>query len=141
MPYTYEYPRFAVTVDAVLLARENDQQHVLLILRGNPPFENMWALPGGYVDMDETTADAAMRELAEETGVEGMALQRLDVFDKVDRHPTERNISVAYYALLNEKVEAKAHDDAKDVRWFNINELPDLAFDHHDIIQSAIGRL
>lgn len=141
MPYTYEYPRFAVTVDAVLLARENDQQHVLLIQRGNPPFENMWALPGGYVDMDETTADAAVRELAEETGVEGIALQRLDVFDKVDRHPTERNISVAYYALLNEKVEAKAHDDAKDVRWFNINELPDLAFDHHDIIQSAIGRL
>ncbi|PQJ10948.1 NUDIX hydrolase [Flavipsychrobacter stenotrophus] len=141
MPYTYEYPRFAVTVDTVLLARENDQQHVLLIQRGNPPFENMWALPGGYVDLDETTADAAVRELAEETGVEGIALQRLDVFDKVDRHPTERNISVAYYALLNEKVDAKAHDDAKDVRWFNINELPDLAFDHHDIIQSAIGRL
>lgn len=141
MPYTYEYPRFAVTVDAVLLARENDQQHVLLIQRGNPPFENMWALPGGYVDMDETTADAAVRELAEETGVEGISLKRLDVFDKVDRHPTERNISVAYYALLGEKVDAKAHDDAKDVRWFNINELPDLAFDHHDIIQSAIGRL
>ena len=141
MPYTYEYPRFAVTVDTVLMARENDQLFVLLILRGNPPFENMWALPGGYVDIDETTADAAARELAEETGVEGIALNRLDVFDKVDRHPTERNISVAYYAILNEKVGAEAHDDAKEVRWFAIDEVPDLAFDHYDMIQCAIAGL
>ena len=87
MPYTYEYPRFAVTVDTVLLARDNDEQCVLLILRGNSPFEGMWALPGGYVDMDETTATAALRELAEETGIEGIALTRLDVFDKIDRPP------------------------------------------------------
>ncbi len=141
MPYTYEYPRFAVTVDAVLLACENDDRYVLLIQRGNPPFENMWALPGGYVDMEETTAIAAARELAEETGVEGIALQRLDVFDKIDRHPTERNISVAYYAILDTRLDARAHDDAKDLRWFNIDELPDLAFDHHDIVQCAIARL
>lgn len=141
MPYTYEYPRFAVTVDAVLVARDNGRQYVLLIQRGNAPFEQMWALPGGYVDIDETTADAAVRELAEETGVEGIELKRLDVFDKIGRHPTERNISVAYYAILDARVDAKAHDDAIDARWFDITELPDLAFDHNDIVNRALNEL
>ena len=141
MAYTYEYPHFGLTVDAVVFAEDGGVQKVLLIQRGKPPFQGQWALPGGYVNIDETTIHAAYRELEEETGIREIALARLDVFDAVNRDPRERTVSVAYTGTLHKLMQPTAQDDAADARWFDISDLPPLAFDHSTIIACALSRL
>jgi 8-oxo-dGTP diphosphatase len=143
MPYTYEYPRPALTVDCVIFGYDGrNQLKVLLIQRAKDPFKDQWALPGGFVDMDEDLEKAALRELEEETGVRDVFIEQLYTFGNPGRDPRGRVVSVAYYALVNlEKHPVKAASDARNVEWFEINSLPQLAFDHDDIIIIAIKRL
>lgn len=142
--YSYKYPRPALTVDCVLFGWDLNELNlqILLIERKNDPFANHWALPGGFVDMDETTEDAALRELEEETGVKDVFLEQLYTFSGVNRDPRGRVVSVAYFALIRPSAhEIIAASDAKNARWFSLKELPLLAFDHANIIQTAFSRL
>ncbi len=131
-----------VTVDAVIFKQTaNNLLQVLLIKRGNPPFEGHYALPGGFPEMDELLVDAAKRELREETSIHGIELQPLGTFDGINRDPRDRNISVAFYGFEKHNLEPKANDDAIEAQWFFIDKLPPLAFDHHEIIASAIQKV
>ncbi len=142
MAYEYEYPHPAVTVDVVIFTIRNDDLKVLLIKRAQQPFVGCWALPGGFVEIDESLVDAAKRELLEETGVAAAYLEQLYTFGAPKRDPRERVISVAYYALMpSDALEIKAASDAEGVGWFGIGELPKLAFDHSDILGMALTRL
>ncbi len=142
MAYTYEYPHPAVTVDVVIFTVRNDQLKVLLIKRALAPFNGQWALPGGFVEMEESLIDAAKRELREETGVSAAYLEQLYTFGEPKRDPRERVISVAYYALMpSDALEIKAASDAEGVGWFGIDDLPELAFDHPEIMDMALERL
>ncbi len=143
MAYTYEYPRPSVTVDCVIFGLdESSHLKVLLIQRGRAPFKDHWALPGGFIDLNEPLDQAAARELEEETGVKGLFMEQLYTFGEPDRDPRGRVISVAYYALVNlEEHPVMASDDARSVGWFGIDQLPSLAFDHDRILQVAIERL
>lgn len=132
MSFTYKYPRPAVTVDIILMRNSIE---ILLIQRLNGPFKNGWALPGGFVDMDETLEDAALRELEEETGLYDIELKQFKAYSKVDRDPRGRTISIVFSGIANHEDKAIAGDDAKNVQWFNINDLPELAFDHEMIIE------
>jgi len=142
MPYTYEYPRGALTVDCVVFGLDDEELKVMLIQRGLSPFEGKWALPGGFVRVTETLDEAARRELDEETGLSGIFLEQLYAFGAVDRDPRERVVSVAYYALVNlsdHKVHAAT--DATDAAWFGVHDVPSLAFDHASILHAALDRL
>lgn len=143
MPYTYEYPRPSVTVDCIIFGLdESSKLKVLLIQRAKEPFKDRWALPGGFVDMEETLEEAALRELEEETGVKDLFVEQLYTFGAPDRDPRGRVISVAYYALVNlEEHPVEAASDARHVRWFELEHLPKLAFDHQQIMTVAIKRL
>ena len=143
MPYTYEYPRPALTVDCVIFGLdESTQLKILLIRRGHEPFKGNWALPGGFVDMNETLESAALRELYEETGVKDLFIEQLYTFGDPDRDPRGRVVSVAYYALVNlEDHPVEPKSDAEGVGWFPINALPRLAFDHMKIFTGALNRL
>lgn len=142
MAYEYEYPHPAVTVDVVIFTIRNDELKVLLIKRAHDPFAGQWALPGGFVEMDESLVDAAKRELREETGVDAGYLEQLYTFGEPDRDPRERVISVAYYALMpSDALEIKAASDAEGVGWFAVDDLPELAFDHPTIVEMALERL
>jgi 8-oxo-dGTP diphosphatase len=134
MPYVYAYPRPALTVDALVLAREKGEWQLLLIRRGKEPFKNLWALPGGFVNMDETLEEACRRELEEETGLQCSKLEQFRVFDALDRDPRHRTISVVFYAIFPQVSEVMGNDDASDAGWFPLSQLPDLAFDHREII-------
>lgn len=136
----YEQP--SVTVDVVIFSVVEGQLKVLLIKRKHWPFEGMWAIPGGFVDMDEPLEDAAARELYEETGVEGVYLEQFYTFGQPDRDPRTRVISVAYLALVDaSQSQPRAADDAADVGWFSVHNPPPLAFDHVDILKCALQRL
>ena len=137
MEYTYKYPRPAVTADSVVITRE-EQPKVLLIQRGNEPFKGNWAFPGGFMNMDETTEQCAIRELEEETGLQVTDLKQIGAYSKVDRDPRGRTVSVAYLAVIDAPAAVTGQDDAAQARWFPINELPPLAFDHADIMADAI---
>lgn len=142
MPYTYEYPHPAVTTDVVVFTIRNEQLEVLLVKRAGPPFENCWALPGGFLDIDEDLESCALRELREETGVSGVFLEQLYTFGAPKRDPRERVITVAYYALVPaEDLHIRAASDAREVGWFPCDGLPRLAFDHDAIIAMALNRL
>lgn len=142
MSYTYTYARPALTVDCVVFGLDGGTLKVLLIQRKSPPFEAQWALPGGFVELQETLDEAALRELLEETGVENIFLEQLYTFSGIDRDPRERIISVAYYALINlEEHPLQAASDAEDARWFPVRQLPALAFDHAEIFRVALQRL
>ena len=119
---------------------DDDQLKVLLIERGLAPFLGQWALPGGFVRMMETTDEAARRELAEETGLTNVFLEQLYTFSQVDRDPRERVVSVAHYALVRSSA-VKAGSDASQARWFDVRELPPLAFDHGEILALGLERL
>ena len=142
MSYTYEYPHPAVTVDVVILTIEDDTLKVLLIQRDKPPFEGMWALPGGFVEIDESLRRAAWRELKEETGVHAAFLEQLGAFGHPDRDPRERIITIAYYSLIPvERLEIQADSDARDARLFDVGNLPELATDHAKILRRAHERI
>ncbi|HLP52720.1 MAG TPA: NUDIX domain-containing protein [Chitinophagales bacterium] len=143
MVYTSEYPKPAVTVDCIVFGYSQSSLQVLLIKRGIEPFKGKWALPGGFVKLDETLDDAARRELLEETGLENVYLEQLFTFGAVDRDPRERVISVGYFALINLSAgkNIKGSTDADEAKWFDINQLPPLAFDHQHILDTAINRL
>lgn len=142
MAYTYDYPHPAVTVDIVIFTLRQDELKVLLIKRALSPFRGEWALPGGFVNLDESLDAAARRELEEETGVAGVYLEQLYTFGTPDRDPRERVITVAYYALIpSDRIVLQAATDAEGVSWFGMEELPELAFDHAAILETAHERL
>lgn len=139
-----KYDRPSVTVDVVIFSILDEQLKVLLIKRKSWPFEGMWAIPGGFVKMEEGLEEAAYRELAEETSVTNaeVYLEQLYTFGKPDRDPRTRVITVAYFALVSaDKLSPHAASDAEDVAWFSIYDLPPLAFDHADILDYALTRL
>lgn len=140
--FSYDYPHPAVSTDIVIFTLQDKQLKVLLIQRTNDPFRDHWSLPGGFVEIDEDLEHAALRELEEETGVNGVYLEQLYTFGRPDRDPRERVISVAYYALVPaDRVHIRAASDAKSVAWYACNQLPELAFDHAQIIATARKRL
>jgi len=139
MIYTYAYPRPAVTVDIIVFKNIENNPEILLIERKNEPFKNMWALPGGFVDKDEDIKTAAYRELAEETSIQDIQLSQLHTFGKPGRDPRGHTISIVHTGFLqNSNQKIQAGDDAKNLQWFSINDLPDLAFDHQEIIHYAL---
>ncbi len=142
MPHTYKYPRGALTVDCVVFGLDDEELKVMLIQRGQAPFEGQWALPGGFVHLDETLEEAARRELEEETGLRKVFLEQLYTFGAVDRDPRERVVTVAFYALVKLSGHAvKAATDARDAGWFPAHDVPSLAFDHAHILDMALERL
>ncbi|EMR02539.1 NUDIX domain-containing protein [Cesiribacter andamanensis] len=136
---TYDYPRPAVTVDALVFWLQPQDLQVLLIKRKNDPFKGCWSLPGGFMDMDETPEEAVVRELAEETGLAVEYVVQIGAFGAVERDPRHRTLSIAYLSVLtDEPGEVKGADDATEACWFSLHDLPlRLAFDHKDILQQA----
>jgi 8-oxo-dGTP diphosphatase len=142
MPFTYDFPRPALTVDCVVFGLDGAELKVLLIRRKAAPFAERWALPGGFVEMEETLAQAAARELQEETGIRDVFLEQLYTFGAVHRDPRGRVVSVAYYALVQSgKYPPRAAIDADAVEWFPVSATPALAFDHAEILSVALVRL
>ena len=140
--YTYKYPHPAVTTDSVVFGFDGSSIHVLLIERGLEPFRGTWALPGGFLRMDETVEEGAKRELCEETNVRDIYLEQFHVFSTVDRDPRERVLTVAFFALVSKNdFKVIAGDDASKAQWHEWNHLPPLAFDHADIISMARQKL
>ena len=138
MAYTYQYPRPAVTADCIVITSEKDPQ-VLLIQRRDEPFKGCWAFPGGFMDMNETTEQCAIRELEEETGMKVSDIQQIGAYSKVDRDPRGRIITIAYLAIIDSPIAVKGADDAAIAQWFPLSSLPQLAFDHADIMQDAVA--
>jgi 8-oxo-dGTP diphosphatase len=162
MAYTYKYPRPAVTADCIVITREAEPKaaskqeqrdacidtaereqaratpKVLLIQRGFDPYKGCWAFSGGFMNMDETTEQCAIRELEEETGLKVTNIHQIGAYSKVDRDPRGRTITVAYLAIVDEPIAVTGQDDAAKAEWFPLSALPELAFDHADIMQDAI---
>jgi len=137
-----DYPRPSVTVDVIIFTLRGDELQALLIRRRNPPFKGMWAIPGGFVSVDESLEEAALRELEEETGVRDVYLEQLYTFGSLGRDPRGRVITVAYFALVPaDAVHPLAGSDATETRWWPVYDLPELAFDHNDILDYAFQRL
>ena len=138
-----DYQRPSVSVDTILFARLEGMLHVLLIRRGRWPFAGDWAIPGGFVEIDESLEDAAARELYEETGLADVPLQQLHAFGDPDRDPRTRVITVSYVGQVSEEQARRIHpgDDAADARWWPVSDLPPLAFDHAHILEFALQRL
>lgn len=138
LKYCYKYPRLAHTVDAIVVSENFSQTMVLLIQRKNPPYQGKWALPGGFIDPHELMMDAAKRELFEETGLTGIELKQFYTFDEVNRDPRHRTISTVFYGRIQEVVEVRGGDDASRADWFPILSLPEMAFDHNEILRKYI---
>ena len=142
MPYTYQYPHPALTVDGVVFGFDDADLKLLLIQRALDPFQGKWALPGGFVRIEEGLEQAARRELAEETGITRLYLEQLFTFGDPKRDPRERVVSVAYYALVKLAAHpVRAASDARNAAWFPVADLPALAFDHAAIVELAFQRL
>ena len=141
MTYTYEYPRPMLCVDMVILRKLEEQTEILLIKRGHEPFQDHWALPGGFIEMEEDLIESAYRELEEETHITNMELQQLKTYGKPGRDPRGRTVSVVFGAFLEVEQEAQAGDDAKEAEWFSIDKLPKLAFDHDLIVEESIENI
>lgn len=140
--YCYEYPHAALTADCVVFGFDGRELNLLLVERGADPYKGLWALPGGFMNIDETIEECAMRELKEETGVEDIYLQQFQVFSEVNRDPRERVVTVAFYALVRKnQFLLLAGDDAAQARWFQLDELPPLAFDHYEIVEAGLDSL
>jgi len=139
---TYKFPRAALTVDCVVFGLDEEGLKILLIKRALSPFRGYWALPGGFVRINESVDHAARRELQEETGLTNLFLEQLYSFGDIGRDPRERVVTIAYYALVNLKDHrVEAASDADNVAWFGTHDLPNLAFDHKRIIEAALTRL
>ena len=139
-PYQYKYEHMAVTTDCAIFTYEDWQLKVLLVRRGGEPYTGQWAFPGGFLKMDATAEQGALRELREETGLVPSAIGQLGVFSDVDRDPRERVITIAWYALVKPS-EVVGGDDADEAAWFPVDNLPPLAFDHRKIFEAAMERL
>ncbi|HSO85584.1 MAG TPA: NUDIX hydrolase [Draconibacterium sp.] len=139
--FTYNYPRAALTVDAIVFVKEKNSFSVLLIERAREPFKNKWALPGGFIEMDEILEAACKRELMEETGLKVERMTQFKTYDAIDRDPRHRTISVIYYTELNKKQLVKGGDDAARAEWFPISDLPELAFDHKQILEEFFDNI
>jgi 8-oxo-dGTP diphosphatase len=140
--YVYEHPRPMVTVDAAVFALTEGKAKLLLVQRKQEPYQGAWALPGGFVDIDEDLPEAAARELAEETGLKDVPLKQLHTFGKPGRDPRGRTITVVYFGIAGRNwQQIEAAGDAAGVQWFDIENLPSLAFDHDEIAGCAIRRL
>ncbi|MDO4191334.1 MAG: NUDIX hydrolase [Bacteroidales bacterium] len=137
--YCYKYPRPAVTADCVVITREAAPQ-VLLIERGNNPYKGYWAFPGGFMEMDETIEQCAIRELKEETGMAVDNGIQIGCYSKIDRDPRGRTLTVAFLIIIDKPVKVEGFDDAAKAAWFPISSLPKLAFDHDDIIADALKK-
>ena len=137
MAYTYKYPRPAVTADCIVITREAEPK-VLLIQRGGEPFKGAWAFPGGFIDMDETTEQCAIRELEEETGLRVSDIKQIGAYSKVDRDPRGRTITVAYLTIIDKPIAVTGQDDAANAEWWPVDALPPLAFDHGEIMADAM---
>lgn len=140
MAHIYEYPRAALTVDCAVFGFDSGSLQVLLIRRGLEPFRHHWALPGGFVRVEESLEDAARRELEEETGLHGVFLEQLYTFGRLNRDPRERVVSIAWFALVKPSA-LSASTDAAEANWFSVSDLPPLAFDHAEILDTALERL
>ena len=138
--FCYKYPHPALTADCVIFGFDGVSIKVLLIQRGIEPHKGKWAFPGGFMNIDETIEECAQRELQEETGLNNVSVEQFYTFSDVNRDPRERVITVAHYALVRLS-EVKGGDDAMSARWFAMNEIPSLAFDHDRILRMAINRL
>ena len=138
--YCYKYPHPAVTTDCVIFGFDGSELQVLLIERGIEPFKGKWAFPGGFLNMDETAGEGAMRELKEETGLENAYIEQFNTYSEPVRDPRERVITIAHYALVRIQ-EVKGGDDAAKAQWFPIDEVPQLAFDHDKILRDAMRKL
>ena len=138
--FCYKYPHPSVTADCVIFGFDSVAIKVLLIQRGIEPFKGKWAFPGGFMKMDETAEECAKRELEEETGLNNASVEQFYTFSDVNRDPRERVITVAHYALVRLS-EVKGGDDAASARWFSMDEVPSLAFDHDRILRMALSRL
>ncbi len=141
--YVYEWPRPMVSVDAAVFTFSGRKVKLLLINRGNEPFKGQWALPGGFIGIDEELEDAVARELKEETGLSNVPLEQLHTFGNVGRDPRGRQITIVFFGIATkEQTKAKAGDDAAKARWFDIEILPkNMAFDHDEVIAFAIRKL
>jgi len=139
--FTYDYPRPSVTSDVAVLRLE-DMPEILLIKRKDKPFQNMWALPGGFMEMEESLEEAARRELLEETGIKAGELIRFDTYDKPGRDPRGRTITQVFVMIWKREMGIpRAGSDAADLRWFSLADLPELAFDHAEILSDVIGMI
>lgn len=136
LKYSYKYPHPSVTTDCVIFGFDDVKLKVLLVERGMAPYKGRWAFPGGFLNMDESAEEGALRELKEETGLEGAYIRQFHTFSAPQRDPRERVITIAYYALVKMQ-EVKGGDDASDARWFALDEMPPLAFDHDQILRKA----
>lgn len=142
MPFTYKYPRPCVTVDCIVFRPGLHEPEVLLIRRGQPPHEGMWAFPGGFVNMDETLEEAATRELNEETGLDRIHLRQLKAFSAINRDPRARTIAVAFIGMADpEDSEVQGMDDAAEARWFPVSAVPKLAFDHEEMLFAGLEQV
>lgn len=142
MSFTYKYPRPSVTVDCFVLNIANHQLNLLLVKRKNDPYKGKWALPGGFVDLDENLADAAIRELKEETGFDHQEFEQLGAFGEVNRDPRGRTISVVFYTIINiNEASITGSDDADEAKWVWLGEAKNMAFDHDLIVNTAIEKI
>ena len=138
MDFRYKYPRALVTVDAIIID-EATKQNILLIERGNEPYKGMWAMPGGFIEMEENLEQSVIREVFEETNLRNIEFTQFRAFGDLGRDPRGRNIAIVFYGFCKDINTAKAGDDAKNIKWFNINNLPNLAFDHEKIINCYVN--
>lgn len=138
--YCYKYPHPAVTADCIVYNIEGETLRILLIKRKNEPYKDFWAFPGGFVNIDESAEVAAIRELKEETGLEVTKIEQLKAYSTPDRDPRERVITIAFIAE-SKSMDVKGDDDAKEAEWFDIANLPPLAFDHKEILNDALERI
>lgn len=138
MTFTYQYPRPAVSADVVVV--DQNRSEILLIQRANEPFAGMWALPGGFMEIYEDAESAAKRELKEETGLVASTVTQIAAYSSVDRDPRGRVVTIAFIAEISNDEHYQASDDAADAKWFSLNDLPELAFDHNLIIDDARSR-
>ena len=138
--FCYKYPHPAVTTDCVIFGFDGIQLNVLLVKRGGEPYLGWWAFPGGFVRMDESSEDGALRELREETQLTPGYIEQFHTYSEPDRDPRERVITIAYLALVKIQ-DVKGGDDAKEAQWFSIDKIPHLAFDHYVILRDALARL
>ena len=137
--YSYDYPRAAITADIIVFLKEESSIKMLLIRRDANPYKNMWALPGGFMDMDETIETTATRELEEETTLKNIELKQFYTFSEINRDPRHRTISVVFYGFTDKNnCNVIGSDDAAEATWFDITDLPELAFDHKKIVELAI---